>query len=500
MITLYMLDPADNVAVSFAALSAGTEVSAGGRMISLCSDVPAGHKVAVSDIPAGAAVKKYGASIGLALKEIRSGEHVHAHNLRTGLGERSEYRFDPADTDVSVFDGDLPGLSLYRRADGRCGVRNEIWVIPTVGCVNGIAANAVNEFLKRRSGAGGVDGVYTFAHPYGCSQLGDDHIRTRTLLQNMVLHPNAGGVLVLGLGCENNQVDTFIETMPAGIDRSRIKFLEAQSVDDEIEEACRLLDEIYEVASSDSRSSAGWSDLVIGLECGGSDALSGITANPLIGMVSDHIIASGGSTILTEVPEMFGAEQALFRQCREKGIFDRAVEMVNSYKDYYTAHGQPVYENPSPGNKKGGITTLEEKSLGCIRKSGRAPVADVLKMDQMISRKGLNLLYAPGNDIVATTALGTAGAQMVLFSTGRGTPLGGFIPTLKVASNSDLAERKGGWIDFNAGVLAEDGSAGAGELLKAFLVKVADAANGGQVAAERRGNRDIALFKSGVTL
>ncbi len=497
---LFFLDEKDNVGITFSDLESGAAVAAGPDTIRVLNDIPKGHKVAVKIIKEGEAVLKYGAVIGYARKEIQIGEHVHVHNIKTGLSEKTEYRYEPEKGSSEI----SPLVSvprLFKRKNGKAGIRNELWILPTVGCVNGTAQQILQQFLMRKGqeGLAGIDGVYCFTHPYGCSQLGDDHERTRSLLQNMALHPNAGGVLVLGLGCENNQIKAFRETMPEEPDPERIRYLAAQNVEDEIEAGIACLEELLEAASGDSRTDCSWSDLVVGLECGGSDAFSGITANPLIGSVSDRIIKSGGTAVLTEVPEMFGAENVLMKQCADESVFEKTKDMIESYKKYYQDHNQPVYENPSPGNKAGGITTLEDKSLGCIRKSGKSEILDVVKMDSRVSRKGLNLLYAPGNDIVATTALGTAGCQIVLFSTGRGTPLGGFIPTLKIASNTALAEHKKKWIDFNAGIIG-DGSSDMAEATELLLDKILKVVNGEQTAAEKSGIREIAIFKDGVTL
>ncbi len=497
---LFFLDEKDNVGITFADLTAGSSVTAGQAEVTVVSDIPKGHKVAVREIKEGEAVLKYGAVIGYALSDIKTGEHVHVHNIKTGLSGQTEYKYEP-EIDASEETPLTSVPRLYKRKNGKAGIRNELWILPTVGCVNGTAQQILQQFLmkKGKDGLAGVDGVYCFTHPYGCSQLGEDHVRTRRVLQNMALHPNAGGVLILGLGCENNQIKAFQETMPEAPDPARIRYLESQSVEDEIEAGIACLEELLEEASKDERTPGSWSDLVIGLECGGSDAFSGITANPLIGAVSDRVIRSGGTTVLTEVPEMFGAENVLMKQCADESIFEMTKEMIESYKRYYLSHNQPVYENPSPGNKAGGITTLEDKSLGCIRKSGKSEIVDVVKMDGMIQKTGLNLLYAPGNDIVATTALGTAGCQLVLFSTGRGTPLGGFIPTLKIASNTALAEHKKKWIDFNAGIIA-DGTSGMAEAAGLLLEKILRVVNGEETAAEKSGIREIAIFKDGVTL
>ena len=499
MVRLFRIYPRDNVAVTFSPLEKGDTVYLENEPpFPVVGPVESGHKVALHAINKGEAVIKYGVPIGSATCDIRKGEHVHAHNLKTALSGRVEYSYQPVapQTESASRTLSLP-LQLYFRKNKKAGIRNELWVLPTVGCVNSVARTIADTFQDRD--LPGIDGVYSFAHPYGCSQLGDDHERTRKILQNIALHPNAGGVLVLGLGCENNQVRTFIETLPEDADPERVVFLEAQREKDEVAAGAKLLEQLYEKARLDMRSPGAWSDLAIGLECGGSDAFSGITANPLIGKVSDYIVSQGGTTALTEVPEMFGAEHILMQQCVDREIFGKTVDMINAFKDYYEAHNQPIYENPSPGNKKGGITTLEEKSLGCTRKAGSSPVMDVVPMEKRIVKRGLNLLYSPGNDIVATTALGAAGCQLVLFSTGRGTPLGGFIPTLKIASNSALAEHKAHWIDFNAGALA-DQKMDIDRMASDLLHEIKDVINGKQTSAERRNNREFAIFKTGVTL
>jgi altronate hydrolase len=481
----------DNVAVALADLAEGTEVSVDNQTVTLRQDVARGHKFALTDIAKGANVIKYGLPIGYALADIAAGEHVHAHNTRTNLSDLDQYRYQPDFQDLPAQAADRE-VQIYRRANGDVGVRNELWILPTVGCVNGIARQIQNRFLKETNNAEGTDGVFLFSHTYGCSQLGDDHINTRTMLQNMVRHPNAGAVLVIGLGCENNQVAAFRETL-GDIDPERVHFMICQQQDDEIEAGIEHLHQLYNVMRNDKREPGKLSELKFGLECGGSDGLSGITANPMLGRFSDYVIANGGTTVLTEVPEMFGAEQLLMDHCR-----DELVTMVNDFKQYFIAHDQPIYENPSPGNKAGGITTLEDKSLGCTQKAGSSVVVDVLRYGERLKTPGLNLLSAPGNDAVATSALAGAGCHMVLFSTGRGTPYGGFVPTVKIATNSELAAKKKHWIDFDAGQLIHGKAMP--QLLEEFIDTIVEFANGKQTCNERNDFRELAIFKSGVTL
>ncbi len=492
MKTYITIHDGDNVAVALTNLAAG-QVAGG---VTLINSIPKGHKFALCAIAKGQDVIKYGSPIGVATRGIAAGEHVHTHNVATKLGGQLSYSYYPSDNSLAPSSNSAK-VMVYPRSNGQVGVRNELWVIPLVGCVNSVADAIVNRFKQMQADLTGIDGVYAFSHPYGCSQLGEDHLRTRTLLQQMVKHPNCGGVLVLGLGCENNKMSDFIATL-GNYDEQRVRFLVAQDVPDEVSAGAELLCQLYEVAKRDERQERDISCLRVGLKCGGSDGLSGITANPLVGRFSDRLASLGGATVLTEVPEMFGAEQSLMDRAADKDVFDKIVTMVNDFKQYYADNGQPCYENPSPGNKEGGITTLEDKSLGCTQKSGSGSVNDVVPCGSFVSCGGLNLTSGPGNDIVAVTNLACCGCHLVLFTTGRGTPLGGFVPTVKISTNTELAERKPSWIDYDAGqiVTGKSFSQATDELTEL----VAQIASGKQTANERNGYRQIALFKTGVTL
>ncbi|MBQ6958771.1 MAG: altronate dehydratase [Bacteroidales bacterium] len=494
------INPSDNVAVALTDLRAGEAVCG----VILQTDVPRGHKVVLQDLEAGENVIKYGYPIGHVTCAAAAGTMIDHSCIKTNLEGLLEYHYQPiAQTGQAAPAGNAtaerPRAAFrgYRRSDGQVGIRNQIWIIPTVGCVNGICEQLANRFRAEIDPVGNVDAVVCFPHNYGCSQLGDDHQNTRTILADMVHHPNAGGVLVVSLGCENNQLDAFREFV-GPVDESRVKMFVCQQVEDEIEYGLQQLRAIYAVCSRDERVEVPVSELRVGLKCGGSDGLSGITANPLLGVFSDWLVSQGGTTVLTEVPEMFGAETILMNRCQDEATFQKTVRLINDFKAYFMRNDQPVYENPSPGNKAGGISTLEEKSLGCTQKCGSSPVRDVLRYGERLSVKGLNLLSAPGNDLVASTALASAGCQIVLFTTGRGTPFGTFVPTMKIATNTPLAQRKPTWIDFNAGVLAEDEPMEA--VSARFIDAVLDAASGGPVNNEKSGYREIAIFKSGVTL
>ncbi len=487
------ISASDSVAVALVALKAGTVLDVDGQQVALKTDVPAGHKFALKEIKAGEPIIKYGFPIGQAKSDVRMGEHVHVHNLKTLLSSELTYEHHPAVTELELKE---PVTFMgYPRADGKVGVRNELWILPTVGCVNDVA-----RVLERKAQAlvgDGVENVYAFPHPYGCSQMTEDQDNTRQILADLATHPNAGGVLVLGLGCENSSVD-HIKAHMGEYDENRVRFLVCQQVEDEIEESMKLLTELAENMRNEKRIPCLASKLVIGLKCGGSDGFSGITANPAIGGFSDLLIAQGGSTILTEVPEMFGAETILMDRCETTQLFDKTVSLINDFKRYFEEHHQTIYENPSPGNKAGGISTLEDKALGCTQKSGFAPVKDVLKYGQKVEKAGLNLLSAPGNDLVASTALAASGAQIVLFSTGRGTPFASPVPTVKIASNETLANHKRNWIDFNAGRLLS--GCELPELAQDLLDYVLRVASGEQVCSEKNGYHDMAIFKTGVTL
>lgn len=494
MTQIIRIHPNDNVAVALCAVPAGTTVSWEGGSVCAREEIPQGHKLALRTIAAGENIVKYGFPIGHAAREIPSGAWVHTHNVRTNLSGAGEYVYAPDFRPLSPQQPDF--FQGYRRADGRAGVRNELWILPTVGCVNDCAKAlaAANQHLV----GGSVEGLYAFPHPYGCSQTGADHAQTRKLLAALARHPNAGGVLVLSLGCENLTHEQFLAEL-GPYDPARVKFLTCQQVEDELAAGGALLAELAAAAGRDRREAISVDALVVGMKCGGSDGLSGVTANPTVGRFSDLLCARGGSTVLTEVPEMFGAEEMLLRRCPSRAVFDKAVEMINGFKEYFLAHGETVYENPSPGNKQGGITTLEDKSCGCVQKGGSAPVADVIGYGDPVRAKGLTLLYGPGNDLVSATALTAAGAQLILFTTGRGTPFGAPAPTLKIATNTPLAEKKKSWIDFNAGVVA-DGAQTLDEAAQSLYRLVLDTASGARTRTERMGCREIAIFKGGVTL
>ncbi len=483
----------DNVAVALAPLSKGLVVELGSQTVTLSEDIPQGHKFALTDIKTDEPVIKYGSQIGLAKEDITTGSWIHTHNIRTGLGDLLTYTYEPIHPEVKkteerFFDG-------YRRSNGKVGVRNEIWIVPTVGCVNNVATAVERQAQVYKKGT--VEEIVAFPHPYGCSQMGDDQEHTRQILADLINHPNAGGVLVLGLGCENSNIEE-LKKYIGEYDEKRVRFLVAQECEDEISDALDVIADLADYVGSFKREPISCSELIIGMKCGGSDGLSGITANPTVGAFSDLLISKGGTTVLTEVPEMFGAETLLMNRCENEKLFDETVNLINDFKNYFKSHNQTIYENPSPGNKKGGISTLEDKSLGCTQKSGSAPIKGVLSYGDRVCTHGLNLLSAPGNDLVASTALAASGAHIVLFTTGRGTPFASPVPTVKIATNSTLANKKNNWIDFNCGTLVE------GETLDSLSSKLFDfvieIASGKKSKSEEAGFHDMAIFKQGVTL
>lgn len=487
----------DNVAVVLKNMKSSQIVKCNDKKISLKDNIPYGHKFALKTIEKGNILVKYGSPIGHAKKNIYPGEHVHVHNVATNLQTFDKYSYEPTLKEKLFSNFSDKDVKIYRRKNGEISIRNELWILPTVGCVNGIGKQIKKQFLKEIKGKKYIDGVFLYDHTYGCSQLGKDHINTRTILQDMASHPNAGAVLIIGLGCENNQIEIFRDTLKK-FDTERIRFLKCQEHTNEVDIGVRYLHELYNTMKHDRRKLGKISEVKFGLKCGGSDGFSGITANPMLGKFSDYLISNNGTVTLTEVPEMFGAEQILMNRCKNKQIFQKLVDMINNFKNFFKSHGQPIYENPSPGNKAGGITTLEEKSLGCTQKSGTSQIIDVLSYGEKIRKKGLNLLYAPGNDAVSTSALASSGSHIILFTTGLGTPYGSFVPTLKIATNTAVAEKKKHWIDFDAGEIIKSGITD--NMIRYFIDVVIEVINGKKTCNEMNDFRELGIFKMGVTL
>ncbi|WP_443748709.1 UxaA family hydrolase [Asticcacaulis solisilvae] len=487
------VSPGDQVATAMRDLPEGLQLTVDGIALTLKNDIPKGHKLAVLPMSVGQPVLKFGFPIGKALQDIEVGEHVHVHNIATGLSGVEDYTYQPAPEAPHTTIPDQTFMG-YRRPDGRVGIRNEIWILCTVGCVARTSERLAKMASERFKGR--IDGVYALTHPLGCSQLGDDLSHTRSLLASLAMHPNAGGVLIVGLGCENNQLSNLLKEIEKPADR--LKYFAAQMVEDETETGLEALEDLVAVVEKDRREECHVSDLAIGVKCGGSDGFSGLTANPLVGRIADRVAFAGGQSIMTEIPEIFGAERILMARAKDEAVFNGVVDVVNDFKNYFLEHKQPVFENPSPGNKAGGITTLEEKSLGAVQKGGTSPLNEVLRYGERAHEKGLSLLEAPGNDAVSSTALTAAGAVIVLFTTGRGTPLGFPAPTLKIASNSALAAKKPHWIDFNAGQVVEGRSLDdtADDLMKLILAT----ASGQPTCNEKNEEREIAIWKNGVTL
>lgn len=502
----------DNVAVVLKNIAGGERVKINDKVVETTQEIPVGHKVALKDIKPGESIIKYGFPIGKATQDITTGDWVHTHNMKTALSGKLEYKYEPSRVNCTFNDNNkeakakvdiekIPEFQGYHRPDGQVGIRNEIWLVPTVGCINKPMekmALSAEEMFKDQINEGGIDGIFAFPHPYGCSQLGGDLLNTQKILAGLVKHPNAAAVLVVGLGCENNFIDRFKEII-GEFDEQRVRFLNLQDVKNDIEEGLAEIKELVKYATGFKREPIPVSKLKIGLKCGGSDAFSGITANPLLGKISDRLTGMGGTTILTEVPEMFGAETILMNRAQNEKTFKEIVKLINDFKDYFISNDQPVYENPSPGNKEGGISTLEEKSLGCTQKGGTSIVRGVNFYGDLVRGKGLQLLESPGNDLVSTTLLTAAGAHLILFTTGRGTPFGAPVPTVKISTNTSLYQKKGNWIDFNAGQLLE--GVVMEDLADEFFSYILSLASGNiHSKNEENDYREIAIFKSGVTV
>jgi len=490
------INPSDNVVVALSELKAGESVTVGDLTITVTENIAPGHKLAIKNIGAGEAVTKYGHKIGNATADISAGQTVHTHNLKTALDGLLEYTYNPKKAEKksatpTTFKG-------FKRKDGKVGIRNEVWIIPTVGCINSTALQLEKDASKLLGADSTIDGIYSFGHPYGCSQLGDDHENTRRAIAGLISHPNAGAVLVVGLGCENNDAES-LKKLLGDYDTDRVKFLICQECKNEFEDGLVLMRELIDHANGFEREDVPMSELIVGLKCGGSDGFSGITANPLAGAFADRLIAEGGAIILTEVPEMFGAETILMDRCQTSEIFENTVKMINDFKNYYIKNGQNIYENPSPGNKAGGITTLEDKSLGCVQKGGSTNVVDVLGYCEPVKTRGLNLLTGPGNDLVSVSAMTASGAHLILFTTGLGTPFGAPAPTVKISSNTALYDKKKRWIDFDAGRLLKDTKM---ETLRDELYEYVRSLASGEIKAKNEilGAREFTIFKTGITL
>ncbi len=488
----------DNVAIAVSAIDKDENISVNDEKIKVLEDVKKGHKIAVKPIKENENIVKYGHVIGYATKPVKPGEWIHSHNMKTNLSDVIEYKYEPVSFKRKSEKSSQPTFMGYKRKNGRVATRNEIWIINTVGCVN-TSAERIAKICNEKFQSENFDGVYSFAHPYGCSQLGDDLVNTQKVLGGLVKNPNAGAVLVLGLGCENNQIKSFLDTAE-GYNPERLRYFNSQDVLDEIEEGVKQVGELFDIIKNDKREECPISELTLGMKCGGSDGFSGISANPLVGRITDKITNYNGMVVLTEVPEMFGAEQQLMNRAESVDVYQNIVNMINDFKNYFLSHDQPVYENPSPGNKEGGLTTLEEKSLGAIQKGGTSQINQVLDYGEQITERGLALLKAPGNDGVSSTAMTASGATMLLFTTGRGTPLGFPVPTIKISTNTSIYERKPNWIDFNAGQLL-DGTKTMEELTDDLMNYIIDVASGRiKTNNEKNGYKEIAIWKEGVTL
>ncbi len=488
----------DNVAVAVEDLSQGSLIELKGISVNVLNSIKKGHKVALADLNENENIIKYGHVIGRATQKIKAGEWIHSHNMKTNLNDKIQYSYNHVSSNEKKENVSIPTFFGYKRKNGKTATRNEIWIINTVGCVN-TSAERIAKISNEKFNSDNFDGVFSFSHPYGCSQLGDDLVNTQKVLAGLMMNPNAGGVLVLGLGCENNQMNELLK-QAEGVDEERIKFFNSQDVLDEVEVGVDKVGELFELLKNDKREEVPISELTIGMKCGGSDGFSGISANPLVGRMTDLISSYDGRVLLTEVPEMFGAEQQLMNRAKSEEVYQKIISLINNFKEYFLSHNQPIYENPSPGNKEGGLTTLEEKSLGAIQKGGTTSINQVLNYGQQVSERGLSLLYAPGNDGVSSTAMTASGATIILFTTGRGTPLGFPVPTVKISSNSALFNKKPNWIDFNAGQVLEGEKSMddvAGDLLR-HIINIASGKE--KTKNEINGYKEIAIWKEGVTL
>lgn len=494
------LYPQDTVALATSELKKGQTVTVDGETITLLDDIPNAHKIALKDFETGEAVRKYDNIIGYASKPIKKGEWIHSHNEVTGLGKSKEYTYDF--NPISIFPGESDKTFMgYDRADGGAGIRNHLAIISTVFCANGPLRKLARMAEAKYPATENFDGIIAFDQEFGCSQTGKDLVTTCKIIAGIAKNANFGGVLLVSNGCEM-AIPSVLEQYMGDYDKKRIRTLTLQEVEDEFTAGMELIDEIMEEMKDDKRTPININRLHIAMNCGGSDGYSGITANTLLGTLCDTLVKEGAIMNMTEVPEMMGAEHILMNRAADKSIFDDIVKMMYDYDAYFARYGEKAADNPTQGNKAGGLTTLEEKSLGCIQKGGHCAVMEVLEYGERATKNGFVLVSGPGNDLAGVSGQIAAGAVLTIFTTGRGTPCGFAGPTFRLASNTALATRKSNWIDYDAGRLLTAKTPEEVEALNKELYDAIMATVNGQyrTRTEENGYYILGALKDGVTL
>jgi altronate hydrolase len=492
------LHPTDNVAVARVPIPAGTSLRIDGLPVTTMDAIPAGHKVALWDIQPGEVVERYGQVIGRAKQAIQAGRHIHTHNL--AFEElQLEYEFPVGDTPVPTARPDAPTFLGYQREDGRVGTRNYIAVVAASNC----AAHTAEQIARSYEGETmppNVDGVVAFPHGEGCAHAaeGPDIDQLRRTLGGVLIHPNVSGAVILGLGCETNQIDHYLGV--GGPRSTRLAGLTLQSsggTRGAIEAARRQIARFLEQASAEERTPAPASKIVLGLNCGGSDSFSGITANPALGFCSDLLAELGGTPVLAETTEIFGAEHLLVKRARNREVAEKLLDCIRKYKVYLNRFAGSFDDNPSPGNKEGGLTNILEKSLGAVAKGGTSPLIDVYDYAERVTAPGFTFMNTPGYDPVSLTGLAAGGCNLIAFTTGRGSAIGfPTIPVIKVATNSNTYRRMTDNMDVNAGAIA-DGEATVQQIGQAIFDLMLEVATGRHTCAERLGHKEFVPWRIG---
>ena len=486
-----LLNPRDSVVVALRGFQAGDTLALGEEAIQLLDSVPPGHKVAIRPVAAGEPIFKFGWSIGVATKPIRVGQHVHTQNVKCD----HHIDLEAISTDVPAELPRLEGHTFegFRRADGRVGTRNYLAVISNVNCSASVARMIASRFDQQTLAAfPNVDGVISFRHEGGCAMAfnGSRHRMLSRVLGGMARHPNIGGFLLVGLGCEQGTLDHLVQSQ--GLQGEAVPVLSIQSaggtsktVERGVEIAAGLLKQV----NGFQRETVPASHLVLGTECGGSDGYSGITANPALGAAADRLVACGGTAILSETSEIFGAEHLLTRRARSRAVAEKLLERIEWWKWYCSNYGEELDNNPSVGNKAGGLTTITEKSLGAVSKGGTTPLEAVYEYAEPVQQQGFVVMDTPGFDPASVTGMVAGGANLIAFTTGRGSCFGSKpTPTFKIASNTRLFQQLPEDMDFNAGQVVEGRSVD--EVGQELFSRLLDTASGKPTCSEALGIGD----------
>jgi altronate hydrolase len=476
-------------------LSPGQRIELAGREVTVLEPIPAGHKVALAAVAEGENVLRYGQRIGRARVPIEPGRHVHMHNL--AYEELAfDYEFPSGEIEFPALPAAVPRFLGYAREDGRAGTRNYIAVGAASNCAAHTAELIARSYENDRLPPN-VDGVVAFPHGEGCAHsIGPDTRQLQRTIAGVLDHPNVASALILGLGCEVNQISHYL----GGPRLKGLTLQESGGTRATVDAARREIDRFIEEAAACQRTEIPASKIVLGLNCGGSDSFSGITANPALGVASDILASYGGSAVLAETTEIFGAEHLLVRRARNRQVAERLLARIADYRTYLNRFGGSFDDNPAPGNKEGGLSNILEKSLGAVAKGGTSPLMEVVDYAERVTTPGLVFMNTPGYDPVSLAGLAAGGANVIAFTTGRGSAIGfATIPVIKIATNSATYRRMRDNMEVNAGAIV-DGERSIGEVGREIFEMVLRVASGERTASERLGHREFVPWRIGPVL